>query len=225
MDSTPSHEVQFRIGDAFPANEPVARWITVLAMMSNDLLRLLNSMIELGDDGDESGVRMLLFRLQAALFLESWTFVCDTVRMWPEIERFVGTLDLEGQTDLRQVREACDENAAGYVGDWIKAHRNVTFHYPEMHPAKVKAGKDKVKEALEAASGVESTITARESFGSVRFGFADEVVVQWLPQVEGEGHEQLDGLQVAVLALARLVQRAVDAYFDQLSTSVIRRTL
>jgi hypothetical protein len=59
----------------------------------------------------------------------------------------------------------------------------VTFHYPEMHPDKPR-WKEEITEALPAAAELEGTITADEQFGSVRFRFADEVAVQWLPDAE-----------------------------------------
>jgi hypothetical protein len=42
-------EATFKIGDTFPADDPVARFVTVLAMISNDWQRLAQRMIELDD--------------------------------------------------------------------------------------------------------------------------------------------------------------------------------
>jgi hypothetical protein len=38
--------IRFKIGDAFPASDPVARFITGLAMISNDWLRLVTDMLD-----------------------------------------------------------------------------------------------------------------------------------------------------------------------------------
>lgn len=55
-----------------------------------------------------------------------------------------------------------------------------------------------------ARSAIDSTITAGDNFGSVRFGFADDVVVQWLPDVDTDARDILSQLREAVLALARV---------------------
>jgi hypothetical protein len=41
--------IRFKIGDAFPASDPVARFLTGLAMISNDWLRSIEEMLKLGD--------------------------------------------------------------------------------------------------------------------------------------------------------------------------------
>ncbi len=55
--------IRFKIGDGFPACDPLARFITGLAMISNDLLRALEDMLRLeGDTPEEIGRRVALFR-------------------------------------------------------------------------------------------------------------------------------------------------------------------
>lgn len=68
-------KVTFKIGEAFPASDPVARFITVLGMMSNDWLRSIAEMLALDDsDQDSEGRRLSLFRQQASLHHEAATF-------------------------------------------------------------------------------------------------------------------------------------------------------
>ncbi len=43
--------LRFTIGDAFPADDPVARFVTVLAMMSNDWSRFVDQMLRVEDLG------------------------------------------------------------------------------------------------------------------------------------------------------------------------------
>lgn len=66
--------IHFKIGEAFPARDPVARFITGLAMISNDWLRSVEDMFGLeGDTPEEIGRRISLFRHQAALVHEAAT--------------------------------------------------------------------------------------------------------------------------------------------------------
>lgn len=88
--TTPPARMTFRIGTTFPSGDPVARFLTVVAMMSNDLLRLVSWMLELDapDRAEEEGDRIFNFRLQASAFYEASTFVKDSIRRWPKVRTF-----------------------------------------------------------------------------------------------------------------------------------------
>jgi hypothetical protein len=78
--------LRFTIGDAFPADDPVARFVTVLAMMSNDWLRLVKQMLASDDDpgeADAAGLLVMSFRFQAALHAEAAGFIGDARRISP----------------------------------------------------------------------------------------------------------------------------------------------
>ncbi|MEA2274557.1 MAG: hypothetical protein QOI98_3265 [Solirubrobacteraceae bacterium] len=63
---------------------------------------------------------------------------------------------------------------------------------------------------------------ATDSFGDVRFEFADEVAVQWLPDVDTEhGTGQIVVLREAGIALARFAQRAIGAHLASLPKGVV----
>ena len=78
--------LRFTIGDAFPADDPVARFVTVLAMMSNDWLRLVKQMLAIDDEDredDAAGLLVMSFRYQASLHAEAAGFIVDARRMFP----------------------------------------------------------------------------------------------------------------------------------------------
>jgi hypothetical protein len=81
-----------------------------------------------------------------------------------------------------------------------------------MHPQAAEHDKEEITEALQGAAEIESTIADDETFGSLRFNFADEVVVQWLPDEDEK--ELIAQLREAVIALARFAQQAAGAYLD-----------
>jgi hypothetical protein len=207
-------KVMFKIGDAFPASDPVARFITVLGMMSNDWLRSIQEMLALDDaDPDSGGRRLSLFRQQASLHHEAATFIREARRRFSEIDEFIDGLPTIAQDECDQVVCGIDPQSPHYHGHWLADHRNVTFHYPEMHPDKAKHGQEEIKEALEAASGLESSIESGDYFGSVRFRFADEVAVQWLPD-DPDLATLIENLRESVLAMSRFVQRAAKVYME-----------
>jgi hypothetical protein len=209
--------IRFKIGTAFPASNPIARFVTVLAMMSNDWLRIMQEMVTLdGDDPETRARHIMLFRQQAALHHEAADRLDDAPGRFTEIRTFMASLPREAQADLAIVLAGNDPVSEHYLGDWHAQHRHVTFHYPILHPDRAAAGAEELHNALTAAAHLDGTITwTEDAFGSVRFGFADEVVVQWLPDGETQA-ELIVKLRDSALALARYVQRAVGAYLASL---------
>jgi len=203
----------FRIGEAFPASDPVARFITVLAMMSNDWLRLFELMRappSAGSDADEeAGVDVMLFRQQAALHQEAAMFIGDTRRRFSEVDRFIKTLPRPAQEGCERVVGGIDPTSPHYH-DWLAGHRNITFHYPELHAEKAMHGKEEIANALARAGKLSGAITHEKSFGSVRFRFADQVAVQLLPSAP----EKVQSLARAMNTLAGFVQHAARSYLD-----------
>jgi hypothetical protein len=206
--------IRFNIGEAFPAIDPVARFITAVAMMSNDWLRSANDLVDLKDgDPDTPGRRVALFRQQASLHHEAAAFITESRRRFPAIEAFLDGLSDEAKDECNRITGGIDPASPHYQGDWLADHRNVTFHYAELHPDKAAHGEEEMTNALTSAAKLEGTISMEENFGSVRFGFADEVAVQWLPD-PGEQVDLIASLRESVMSLGRFAQRAAQAYME-----------
>jgi hypothetical protein len=210
----------FNIGEAFPAHDPVARFVTMLAMVGNDGNRLLAAMDAADPEDGELGLQILLFRLLASLHFEAAERIRDARKRYPQIRAFIS-----GLHDARDLCEATigsiDPRSEHYIGDWAKDHRNVTFHYPEIDPNKVYAGTEELTAAMTKAAAMESAITVDSRvFGKLRMPFADDVVIQWLP----DAVKRMDQLRDAVVALLRFVYKAMAAYIAPLlSGGVIRQ--
>jgi hypothetical protein len=201
-----------KIGDAFPASDPVARFVTVLAMVSNDANRSIDELLEVEDGPPDSGARrMMLFRQQASFFFEAATFIGEARSRFPEIRDFIAGLPQEARDECAHVVGGIDPSSSYYVGDWLRNHRNVTFHYSEMHPDKAAHGKEEITKALEDAAELPGTVYVSDELGGVRFWFADEVVAQWLPPDESKPATIIT-LRDALMALVRFTQRAFAAY-------------
>src|SRR5277367_162094 len=127
--------IRFKIGEGFPAADPVARFVTVLAMVSNDANRSIDELLNLDDGALDAGARrMMLFRQQSAFFYEAASFITESRRRFPEINDFIAALPQEARDECAQVVGGVDPASTHYIGDWLAQHRNVTFHYSEMHP-------------------------------------------------------------------------------------------
>jgi hypothetical protein len=203
--------IRFKIGEAFPARDPVARFITGLAMISNDLLRALEDMLRLeSDTPEEIGRRVSLFRRQAAAVQEAATFIDDARRMFPEVSSFINGLDGKARAGCEHVTGAVDIKSPRYLGKWLEDHRNVTHHYPKMHPAAAQHDEEEMANALAEAADIESTIDSGEKFCDARFRFADEVGVQLLPPLDDPSW--MENLRDTSMTLSDFAQRAAQAY-------------
>jgi hypothetical protein len=203
--------IRFKIGDAFPASDPVARFITGLAMISNDWLRSVEDMFKLEiDTPEEMGRRISLFRRQAALVHEAATFITDTRRMFPQVASFIDGLEVKARDGCGRVIGAVDSGSPYYLGEWLEDHRNVTHHYPKMHPAAAQHDREEMTSALAEAAEIESTIDSGQRFGEARFRYADEVGVQLLPRLDDLSW--MERLRDTAMALADFAQLAAQAY-------------
>jgi hypothetical protein len=216
----PSARLTFNIGACFPADDPVARFLTILGMMSNDLLRLVSWLIDDADDAedeadDRPGERVFSFRLQASAFFEASKFMRESVPRWPQINHFIEGLPDDAREQLGRAAGATDPSSDEYIGAWIETHRNVTFHYSEMHPERAAAGKEEISVALAAASDMSSEIELGEILLSMRFPFADQVAVQWLPDGDNAAYT-LDLLRERVFDVVRFTEHAIYAYLSHL---------
>jgi hypothetical protein len=206
--------ITFNIGEAFPASDPVARFVTVLAMISNDVNRSIDGLFDVGERKPDSGARKVMqFRLQAAFFYEAATFVAESSRRFGEIAGFIAGLPPEARADHERVIGGVEPKSRYYLGDWLRRHRNGTFHYSEMHRNKAAHGKEEIMQALEYAAESPGRIfsDSGDDLDNVCFDFADEVVSWWLPPIE-ENNATLVMLSAALSALVSFTQRACAAY-------------
>jgi hypothetical protein len=89
--------LRFEIGEAFPASDPVARFVTVLAMASNELRRVTGPMLALEDFYDDAeGLRLVAFRQLSALQHEAALFTAEALRRFPDVASFVDELPRGG---------------------------------------------------------------------------------------------------------------------------------
>jgi hypothetical protein len=211
--TVPMARCRFRIGAVFPADDPVARFVTVLAMMSNYWHRSMRAIDAATDDEDGPGIRLMLARQQAAFYYEATKFIADTGRSFPsEVEGFIASLDESTKGHYDRTMAGLDTKSPHYQG-WLKDHRNVTFHFPLLHPERDAHGDEEIANALISAANLEGTITAEDTIGSVRFEFADEVGVQMLPDIVDDP-DVIKELGDATVALGLFMHGALLQYVE-----------
>ncbi|HEV7529037.1 MAG TPA: hypothetical protein VGO29_09085 [Solirubrobacteraceae bacterium] len=214
---------EMNMGLAFPADEPVARFVVGLAIVNNEWLRGMALMpkVESTEASDEQrGVRAMLARQQAATCFEGIRFVATARERFPEVCSFVDGLNANAQGHYAQVQDAADPNSLHHL-PWLREHRNATMHVPKMHPKAFAAGTEPMANAVATTASEDSYVEYGETVGSVRFGFADLVGLQLLPW--GEEADAIKKLSRARIALGGFVHEAVDAYLKSLPHGVVRR--
>jgi hypothetical protein len=207
-----SWEHTFRIGDALPASDPVARFVAELAMIYNDWRRTMDPMAVPVDQADGLGIRLLHFRQLVGYSHEATEFLTGSRKRYPDtVDKFVRRLGKEALNEYDKVF-----TALAPVEAWAERQRNVTFHYPVMVPEKVKAGEDPFANALAAAAADTSSATFGPKYADVRFDFADAIVVHLLgfklPEQQDEVSELMQALREAHSALGHFILTAVSTH-------------
>jgi hypothetical protein len=202
--------ITVEMGEAFPADDPVARFVVVLAMMSNDALRSFSLLDPDAPVGEAGAFQMWLFRQQAAMYVEAATFIGDSAHYFLEVATFIEGLPAEAKSEHERIVGGINRDSQHYVGAWLEPHRHVTFHYAEMHPEKAERGLEKIQQALRKVANKKGQITHGTLLHEIRFGFADVVARESVPP--DEDTNTIVALREALLALVTFIQRAVVAY-------------
>jgi hypothetical protein len=191
-------------------------------MISNDANRSVDEMDGVNDGERDAGARrLMLFRQQAALYYEAADFLAKSVPRFDSLKAFIAVLPQDARDDFDRIIAGADPKSPRYLGQWLEDHRNSTFHYREMHPEKWASGQDEIAQALEAAAEHEGTVFVGDTLGSVRFWFADQLVVsKWLPDSQQQAGRVVE-LRESLLTLLRLTQRAWAAYTAPLPEGTI----
>jgi hypothetical protein len=180
--------IRFRIGEAFPAEDQLARWMTVCAMAGNDLLLVNRWLIPKlkEEEPSEPYENVYLGRLAAAHLFETATFLVKSDRRLTVVRELVAGLGEEARDAYRQLLVIGD-GGSGEFYDQLKHARNMFFHYQELlqpenedyeHLKQSMAGHAADEEELGIERGriedIPPSITGFRSF------FADDVAVEMM---------------------------------------------
>jgi hypothetical protein len=212
---------EMNMAQAFPSDDPVARFVVGLAIVNNEWHRGMALMpkIEPTDASDEDrAVRAMLARQQAATCFEGLAFVEAAREQFPPVASFIDSLNESAQEQYAQMKEAADRDSPHHL-PWLREHRNATMHVPKMNPGAFAAGAEPMANAIAATAELTSYVEYGETAGSVRFGFADLVGLQLLPW--SEEADAIKKLSRARIALGGFVHEAVDAYLKALPHGVL----
>jgi hypothetical protein len=219
-----TRSLRFRIGDVFDANDPIARWVTVLAMAMNNTIYVNVRLIE-GDGQSAAGqvlppeLNLYYFRLLASHFYEAVTWLRDTRRCWPEINAFIGSLDPRFQHHYEVLVAFADSNHV--LHQQLRRCRMSMFHYPRMNQDRERRGIEDLANAMREAADIETAIEGGEDYASFRATFADEISTQFLAPTFEEAKQVFEGLQQPMIELVEFGEAALLAHLKRIDTKKI----
>lgn len=124
--------LRFRLGDLFPADDPVSRWLTLCCIALNDVLRVHKHLLPALETGHDPAASVYFSRLNAAHIYEAAKFLTRSERA-TEVVAFVEQLDDETRGHYERLK-GCSEGAPGSFSAQLKHARDHFFHYAELVP-------------------------------------------------------------------------------------------
>jgi hypothetical protein len=170
--------IRFKDGDAFPADEPLARWMTICAIALNDLLLVNRWLVPRLKEQVESQdyENVYLARLAGSHLFEIAKFLEQSDPRVPEVRKFVATLGRSAQDAYEKVKSAGPRGAGDFAKQLERA-RNQFFHYSELLPQAEdhEALKAAMEEHAETIGEIRDEGTAIDHF---RARFVDDIAIE-----------------------------------------------
>jgi hypothetical protein len=212
---------RFKMGDAFPADNPVARWLVTLSIALNDVVFAIKKA-----EPAEGPELSEYFRLACLRLWEVAKFIAETFRDLPEIKDYVDSLPEQAQECFTRIRGIVTESDPNYLGTDLVQIRSLFAHYQEMNP---RAGqpRDPITRSLEEIANEEVTLDLPEKVGDLRLGHADAVVARTMLRLmvdEAAQKRLLGGVAERNGDVINFVQIALDQWLQSLPAGTLKST-
>lgn len=202
---------KFTMGEVFPPDDPVARWLVTMSVGLNDVV-FANRNFEKAEKGYEN---VYFFRLASAHLWELAKFINESHAAWKEVQEFVSGLSNEAQHQLDAIKEIATTGTVATVGTALVQIRDLFAHYQEMDPQARDTPRDPITKAMKALAEVEANVEVEEVVRDLRLAFADDVIdkaiIGLLPDEEIQ-RQVLGALGEALGHVVRFIQMALNAW-------------
>ncbi len=154
----------FRMGDIFPATDPVARWLVTLAIALTELIWADSKMRQAWEverakaaDDPPSLDQIQYFRLICLQVWEIAKFLQESYDQWPDIKAFVHALPEQAGDHRAALLEAvADDALLGGIRVELVMARDLRAHYLGLH----KKGRDPVTLGMAAIADNDVTVVS-----------------------------------------------------------------
>jgi hypothetical protein len=209
---------RFRVGDALPADDPLARFILVVAVGLNDNILVNSRFVE----AEEQYELLYYFQLASGHLYELAATLRRAHDEWPEVREFVAALQQQYRVDFAATVRLAEPGDA--TGRTLRRFRNGFFHYPALKRSTAERRRLPLRRALRQAADTEGTLTVGGGLGGgIRAHFADELVAQLM--MAGREEDEIRALlaQLGELQAAynRFAQAALGRYLNGLPEGIV----
>ena len=200
----PGDTFAFRVGDLFPADEPLSEWLILLSMALNDIA-LVNDRLE--REHEILHAYLYWLRLGVAHFFEAAKLL-KRGKDVAEVASYIATLPTEARANYDRSISIYDERH-----DELKMMRDVLFHYALTWRRRGHEPEPVIHLALQGMAGERATLKTG-TLGTARNLFADDVVAVIFTRATGIPWEDVvkDESQVHVGSIQKRIEEAVTAF-------------
>lgn len=215
--------IEFKVGEAFPHDDPVARWVATLSIIANDLARVnrrLYEIMQLGSEVERQG--SVYWTLLAASHLREAIKFLDpdycALTDAPEVKAF-----MERRADeTRERLEAIRDEFTPWKGSWphqlTKPTRDRLFHYASDKKSSEDYGEE-VGSALHEMRDEDSHIDIGGRNLDWQSWFGTEVRLNWVGQAgelsESDYGELIDSTNELCGRITDFASRITLAYLQE----------
>ena len=205
--------IRFRDGDFIPADEPLARWITIVAMALNDAV-LVNGWLLPRLQGDAPAhVNVYLGRLAASHLYEVAKFLDRSERRVPKVAEFVKGLDEDARAVYERVKATGPAGKDAFATQ-LEHARHHFFHYAGLVPHA--PDHEKLRRAMVEHADTTGEIYDPGTLADFRARFADDIAVELsFPEGTVDLRAFIGTLSARVSDFLDFARAAIRAYVEQ----------
>ena len=205
-----TRSLTFRIGDAFPSSEALARWLTGCCMAMNDLVYLNQQLLPRLEGNAPAWENVYLARLVGSHLYEAAKFLIEAEKRYRgDLQTFIERLPEEVRRDYEDVK-ALGPGGQSALAKPLERLRNHFFHCAELIPQAPQY--EELSGALDAHADKESTIRFGDRFGDFRADFADDVAAELTYQGDEGVGDFVGGLAQASITYVRFAYAALEQH-------------
>ena len=203
--------VRFRIGEAFPADQAVARSVVVMLMALNDLLPQNERLTQPSDVELPPHERVYLARLVGSHLFEFATFLDSAPRQFHEIETILDALPPEAQEHRERIVAVGKGKPGEFAEKLERLHHNF-FHYAKLIGAAPE--REDLLKALDEHADRHGEIRVGELFKDFRAHFADDIAAELTESAEDAEPFVADLAELSI-ACMNFAYAVIGAYADR----------
>lgn len=210
--------IEFAVGEAFPADDPVARWVATLTTIGNDVARVNRQFDLYSRYGPPDQIHHTYWvLLQTGHLREALKFLspekCDLTAT-PEVEEFLAAMPRGIQEELEHIRSESTPWEGSWLNEIAKPSRDRFFHYASS------ADFDREIEAsLDVLKDEPSHVDFPEEARSWAAFFGEQVRLNWIAQGGGitptDFHELIGKCRLLAERISRLTVDLTKIYLER----------